>query len=308
MVTASDVRRGLTSLPGFVREYGLSGGVRRWSGIVYNRATSEVTGRSIFDEEWDLCVLLDACRADELERYRDEYEWLDTVGRFDSLASCTWNWVPRTVEHTPRDVLERTVYVSANPFVAELIEPGLFRDLDGVFGYAWDESHGTVYPRPVTDRAIHHWRTTRPDRLVVHYLQPHVPFLTGSAATLDRSNFSQETESVNDAWDRVTRGTLDRDTAIERYRQTLRTVLEDVDLLLSCIEADDVVVTADHGEAFGEWELYGHPGGVDLPCLTRVPWVRTSATRERDYEPTTDPTEGDKPAREAQLRALGYRE
>ncbi|WP_206536671.1 sulfatase-like hydrolase/transferase [Halococcus thailandensis] len=252
--------------------------------------------------------MLDACRADELARQRTAFEWLGVVGRHPSLASCTWNWMPRTVAATPASVLEKTAYVCANPFSADYCSPDQFHELDEVWRYAWDKRKGTVYPRPVTDRAIHQWRTETPSRMIVHYLQPHVPFLSDDADPLSRNNFDHDIESIPDAWDRVTRGELSRQTAITRYRETLECVLEDVELLLSNIDAERVVITADHGESFGEWGLYGHVNQIDLPCLTSVPWVETSATDRGTHTPTTDETEGTTIKRADQLRALGYSE
>lgn len=311
MISAGTIRRGVASVPGFVDEYGFSGGLRRWFGIAYHTATGEISGQSIFSEEWDVCVILDACRADELERFVGEYNWLETVDRFPSLASCTWNWVPRTVEETPESTLGETVYVSGNPFPKELTEPGTFAEVDEVYRYAWDDERGTVYPRPMTDAAVRQWRETDPGRMVVHYVQPHVPFLSDDADSLSQTNFTHGEESVDDAWDRVTKGELDRSIAIERYRESLAAVLRDVDLLLSSIDAERVVVTADHGEAFGEWGLYGHPQGIDVPCLTSVPWVRAEATDDGTYEPAPAPTEADAAddrSTAERLRALGYAE
>ncbi|WP_411968828.1 hypothetical protein [Haloferax sp. YSSS75] len=306
MVTPQELRKGLTSLPGFVNKYGYSGGSRRWFGIVYHRATGTITGRSIFEEEWDVCIILDACRADELQRQSDDYTWMQQVGRFPSLASCTWNWLPRTIERTPPHVLDGTTYVSANPFSGEFCDSDTFGDVDEVWRYAWDNQWGTVLPRPVTDRAIHHGRESNYDRLLVHYVQPHVPFLTEGAEALDRSNFDFDTKSNPDAWDRVTSGELARQVAIGRYRKTLQVVLEEVDILLRNIDAERVVVTADHGEAFGEWGIYGHPNGIDLPCLTEVPWVETTATDEGTHTPADYDTQLEEISRESQLRALGY--
>jgi len=312
MVSADTIWKGVTSVPGFVDEFGLSGGLRRWFGIVYHTAASDVSGQSIFSEEWDVCVILDACRADELARFTSSFDWLDEVDTFPSLASCTWNWVPRTVEETDPAVLRETVYVSGNPFPEELTDPGTFADVDEVYRYAWDDDRGTVYPRPVTDAAVRQWRESDPERMVVHYIQPHVPFLTDDADSLSQANFTHGEKSVEDEWDRVTKGALDRSVAIERYRESLGLALQNVDLLLSSIDAERVVVTADHGEAFGEWGLYGHPQGIDIPALTSVPWVVTDATNDGDYEPAParsgeDLDGGDRTTAE-RLQALGYTE
>lgn len=308
MVTPTEIRKGITSIPSFVRKYGVSGGLNRWSGIVYNRAVRSVDGRSIFDEEWDVCILLDACRADELENQRSNFDWIDTVGRFPSLGSCTWNWLPKTLEVTSDETLQETTYVCANPFSERFCTQDQFHELDEVWRYAWDEKKGTVYPRAVTDRAIHHGRTTDASRLLVHYIQPHVPFLSNEAESLTRANFTHEKESAFDAWERVTRGELSRQAAISMYRDTLERVLVDVELLLSNIQADDVVVTADHGEAFGEWGLYGHPEYIDLPCLTQVPWLETVAVDEETYTPKEYERTETGVSTEEQLAALGYAE
>ena len=308
MVTLSEAKKGITSIPGFVEQYGLTGGLSRFAGIAYHRATKDITGRSIFDEQWDVCVILDACRADELAKQRHEFEWIEQVDQFPSLASCTWDWLPRTLDGTPEKVLKNTTYVSANPFSGEFCSRNQFYELDEVWRYAWDEHRGTVRPRPVTDRAIHHWRNTDTPRLLVHYVQPHVPFLSSGAQTLSRANFDHEEDSVFDAWDRVTRGQLPRETATGMYRETLNEVLQDVDLLLSNLQAERVVITADHGEAFGEWGLYGHPEKIDLPCLTQVPWVVTSGENKRTHEPSDYERTSNEVSRSEQLEALGYAE
>ena len=317
MSTLSEIQKGITELPGFVRSYGMAGGLKRWGGICYTRATRSVSGRSIFDAEWDLCIILDACRADELQRFQShpEYGWLGSVDRYPSLASCTWNWLPRTLAATPDEELAETTYVCANPFSERFCAPDQFDRLDEVWRDAWDDDLGTVPPRPVTDRAIAHGRERGLEssgRLLIHYLQPHVPFLADGAATLGRSNFDHDHDSTPDAWDRVTAGTLDRDRAVAMYQETLRKVLDEVSLLLSNLDAERAVVTADHGEAFGERGLYGHPNKIDLPCLTQVPWVETRATDERTYTPDVDTSQNrdDDSERETsvseRLHALGY--
>lgn len=306
MLSPTLIKKGLGSLPAAIAEYGASGGLHRWSGIVYNRATKTVRGRSIFEEEWDVCIVLDACRFDELEHQRGNFDWIGEIDRFQSLASCTWNWLPRTLETTSNELLAETTYVTANPFSGHFCSADQFFELDEVWRYAWDEQRGTVYPRPVTDRSIEHWRNTSASRMVVHYLQPHAPFLAREAAPLSEANFTFDEESLPDPWDRVTRGELPRDVAISRYRETLASVLEDVTTLLSNLAADRVVVTADHGEAFGEWGLYGHPEEIALPCLVRVPWVETTARDRRSHTPDTYDRTEPSVSRNEQLNALGY--
>lgn len=93
----------------------------------------------------------------------------------------------------------------------------------------------------------------------------------------------------------------------EAYLATLRYVLDDVALLLENVDAERVVITADHGEAFGEWGFYGHTVGCPHPVVRRVPWVETTATDEETHESAVTPEVDAAFDRDQHLRDLGYR-
>ena len=71
------------------------------------------------------------------------------------------------------------------------------------------------------------------------------------------------------------------------------------------------MLSSDHGEAFGEWGLYGHYRHVPVRALREVPWVKTSATDKQTYEPALEPPENsndeDDSDAEERLNALRYR-
>lgn len=141
----------------------------------------------------------------------------------------------------------------------------------------------------------------------MHYLQPHVPFVSLDHFRALRRNFDLNSAGRSDEWDQVTRREPDRETAVEGYRTNLVTVLESVETLLNNVDAERAVVTADHGEAFGEYGIYGHPD-VPLNCLTTVPWVETTATDERTHRPRSYETEaGGGMDVGSRLDALGYK-
>jgi hypothetical protein len=88
----------------------------------------------------------------------------------------------------------------------------------------------------------------------------------------------------------------------------LEYVLDDVALLLENMDAETVVISADHGNALGEFGFYGHPPHSPLPSVRRVPWVETTATDSGDYEPTQE-ADGEVPTGEeveSRLKDLGY--
>ncbi|WP_299234989.1 hypothetical protein [Natronomonas sp.] len=259
-------------------------------------------GTNVYEREWDLLVVLDACRVDLLRSVADEYAFLDGVDRMTSVGSMSKEWMGKTFTDEYARETANTAYVTANVFSERMLAADRFRDLDEVWRYGWDETADTVPPRPVTDRAIRTARETDPDRLIVHYVQPHHPFI-GLDAGFDADPFGPAvSDTVVDA---LRKDRIDAERFWEAYRDNLRLALDDVELLLSNVDADRVAITADHGDALGEWGIYDHPVGCLHPSVRSVPWARTTATDGRTYEPETD-RDGVDPDIEARLRSLGY--
>lgn len=159
----------------------------------------------------------------------------------------------------------------------------------------------------MTDRAITNWRKHRPDQLIVHYMQPHRPFVT-----LADEGRSLEpiiaTDGEYDEFDLLQRGDISYGEAWSAYKQTLRGVLKQVELLCRNIEADDIVVSADHGNAFGEWGVYGHLEQAPIDGIRYVPWCRANAEYAGDYEPPEYETDVEvtDDLVESRLADLGY--
>jgi len=79
-------------------------------------------------------------------------------------------------------------------------------------------------------------------------------------------------------------------------------------LLLRNLDAETVIISADHGNAVGEWGVYGHPVGFPHPAVKRVPWVETEANDSHGHTPkiqSTASSEVETKAKE-RLRDLGY--
>ncbi|GAB7121150.1 alkaline phosphatase family protein [Natrinema pallidum] len=270
------------------------------------RLDKRVSGDSIFDYEWDMLVVLDACRPDLLEEVAEGYDFLpNEPATIRSKGSGSRTWMDRNFTSEWRSEIENTAYVTGNPYSDDYVNPGGFAHLDEVWRYAWDDDQGTVPARSITDRAIDTARTHNPDRLLVHYMQPHFPSIPDPIGSgIDIETFG-EWESV---WDDLESGEIATERVWKSYRKNLEYVLEDVELLLENVNAENTVISADHGNAFGELGFYGHPPHNPLPCLRRVPWVETYASDENSYEPnkerqTVDVSESDV---ESRLEDLGY--
>jgi len=259
-------------------------------------------GTNVYEREWDVLVVLDACRVDLLRSVADEYDFLGEIERVESVGSMSKEWMAKTFTDEHADEVADTAYVTSNVFSERMLNADRFGSLEEVWRDGWDEEADTVLPRTMTDRAIRTAREDDPDRLIVHYVQPHHPFV-GLEAGFDADPFGPAlSDTVVDA---LRKDKIDREAFWEAYRDNLRLALDDVELLLSNVDADRVAITADHGDALGEWGIYDHPVGCLHPAVRTVPWTTTTATDRGTYVPEID-RETDDSAVEDRLQALGY--
>ena len=263
------------------------------------RRTHDPGGIDVIREAWDLLVVLDACRYDT---FAEHCELAGTLRRRRSRGSHTseflWgNFAERR--------LHDTVYVTAN------VQPYVYREaldlhhVEHVWLNGYDEETGTVPPGAVTDAALAAAERFPDKRLVVHYLQPHYPFLDGP-------DFEHGTMEF---WDAVARGELDADPDQLRawHERNLERAMPAVEQLLASF-GGRAVVTADHGTALGERARpvpvreWGHPWGIYTEPLIAVPWLVREGNRRRRVEsdpPTEDENYDEETLRE-RLDALGY--
>lgn len=200
--------------------------------------------------------------------------------------------------------MAETAYITGNPHSERLLDATKLAFLDEVWRYAWDEEGKTVPARPITDQTITAARHSSYDRVIAHYMQPHFPCVPTNATS---HGFEPGKGLTGSIWDELRRGRIDKELAWGLYVQNVDYVLDEVELLLSSIDAEKVVITADHGNAFGEQFVWGHPNGLSMPCLREVPWFETSATKEGEYTPSDYETEEtDEQTVDDRLEALGY--
>lgn len=290
------------------QRYGVGPGLRMLLGKAYTRWRFSYPGDATFDRDWDVLVILDACRVDLMQELAPRYPFLQPVETFPSLGGNTWEWMAGNFGDEFGEEMGRTAYICANPFSAEYLDPGDFGMLDEVWRYQWNEEHGTVLPGPVTDRAITVGREQHPDRLLVHYLQPHNPFIRSDASpSRDLDVFGGDTDAatVGD-WVLLQRGVRTREGVWADYKDNLDLVLEQVAILRENFDADTMVVSSDHGNAIGEYWIYGHPAHIPLACVRSVPWCVTSGRDRHTYDPPSYDRSTQPRTVDDRLAALGY--
>lgn len=282
----------------------------------------------IWDREWDICLVLDATRYDLWQEVASEYNLPSESGY--SVGSASVEWINNTFSDQFHSEWLETAHVTANPHtghpsdfsqhtsasVYPLRERGL-PYLDEVWVDQWHTQDGlkTVVPERVTDRAMYAWNTQHSfDRLLVHYMQPHIPFRTHPEWSPGWSNKLQFGKPLaqygkKDDWMKLKAGLIDADDLWNAYKDNLRWVLDEVQRWIETTDAT-ILITSDHGNAMGEFGIYGHPPKSGVPELRKVPAVTVEGTNETTMEYTlhgNPPVISDgKPGRKEQLEALGY--
>jgi hypothetical protein len=277
---------------------------------VYNKGLQGVSrlrnpGIPVYDRDWDLLIIVDACRLDLMREVAPGYDYIDHIAPFRSLDSMTLLWMQKNFVPAYADEMAETAYVCGNPFSAEALDPDDFLALDEVWEYVWEDP-GTVPPRAITDRTITAAREHDPDRLIVHYMQPHCPFLSRPGLTQGKRLDKFGNQEWDDVWQKLRAGRLSREEVWAGYRENLELALDDIGLLLENVDAEHAVITSDHGNALGEWFVYGHPPTMPMDCLRVVPWVETTAVDRGTHVPETVAQTSEETDREEQLAALGY--
>lgn len=276
-------------------------------------------GQSILEREWDNLILLDACRYD---LFAETAELPGVLMKRRSVASATPGFIRETFEGgTFHDI----VYVTSNPYVDILLPDGTFHAVDHVWRDGWDEELATVHPDTMADRARAAQDRYPDKRILVHYLQPHYPFV-GEIRVSEGNTFGVRDEALTGRtlgaedrkptpFERLQAGELSREEVWRAYRSNLEYALPSVEALMTDLPGLNVI-TSDHGNALGEraWpfpvRVYGHPLGIYTPALTEVPW-QEYRNGERKAATAAPPVESDvRPEAdvEERLRSLGYAE
>lgn len=236
-------------------------------------------------ENWDVLMVLDACRYDAFERVWRQMPHGQLKGQLDkriSVGSHTVTWLKQTFRDRDRDAA-RIVYLATNPHISKrhMARLGMdagFAHIEELYQTRWDDRERTVMPAAVAEEYLR-LRDAMPGRkFILHFLQPHTPYV---GKTRVRTSTSAEMPGAVDA-DGVpnsgpTELALIEDCQIslaqglQAYDDNLRLVLDCVMGLLPKISGR-VAITADHGELFGEYGIYGHPEELYVPELIEVPW------------------------------------
>jgi len=263
----------------------------------------------IHETNWDVLIILDECRYDYFKRiYQDFFN--GGLSPVESMAGATAPWFKKTFTgHYPD-----TVYVSANPVVnsmgigawgADSVDAHKkFHRVIDVWDKGWSKELNTTPPNEVTEHALKEIRADSSKRFIVHYLQPHEPYIP----LLKQNNGEENTSKYNsgkiqnllietgkkiiDSLPKKIENKLDsreiHSLAVKylgatprfpeeiaqimglgelqkQYQRNLKLALKEVKKLVNQLGDREVVLTSDHGESIRE-KGWGHR-------QMKVPWL-----------------------------------
>jgi len=223
--------------------------------------------------EWDNLIILDGCR---LDTYQEAVN-LQADSRI-SAGSTSWEFLEENFSEGDRS---DTVYISANPYT----HPDLFKEHTGreigevfheVFNLLYDDRYyseeaGVVRPESVREVAELAAKLYPKKRLIIHFMQPHHPFLTSDSEPVKISKIGRGKHELDTPWEKAERGDLSHAKVSSLYKENLYLVWNEVEKLQESLTGT-TVVTADHGNFLGEKGFYGHPGGRSEKPVREIPW------------------------------------
>ncbi len=220
-------------------------------------------GIHVLNEDWDFLIILDACRYDTFKKLNFIKGKLE---KKISLGSNTVGWFRRNFTKPYYDI----VYIMGNPKIITANSSGVkFFHQENVWDYGWDDLLNTVPPENVSEAALKLSKKYPDKRMIIHYVQPHVPYI-GKTLIKDKKGKILDGLAISDE---VKFNNYPISKIKKAYEENLKIVLDDVNKLIKGLRGK-IVVTADHGELFGEWGLYFHPEGIYIKKLIEIPWLK----------------------------------
>jgi len=263
--------------------------------IFYKRIVGN-KGVYIMEKDWDNLIILDACR----------YDLFKEVNNIPGILEFVISRGSHTGEFLRNNFKGRkyadTVYVTANPLVDYHVRD-CFHEIVSVWKDGWSDEYETVLPKTMVEYALEADKKYPHKRLIIHFVQPHYPFLGEKYGNRFGREYVGMTRAKDDAlgivadhgisiWDALREGKFEKETVWDAYKENLQLTLPYVKELVDKLRGK-TVISADHGNLFGErvpplfLREYGHSSGIYAKNLVEMPWlVIESKDRKQIIEAT----------------------
>jgi len=255
----------------------------------------------IHSTDWDVLLVLDACRYDFFERYYEEILTEGGLQKTTSSTTFTFGWIMDNFG----EGFDAT-FICTEPIkdsihdVSNKIKHGntidvtkYFRWVLDVYSTGWVKP-GLIYPEAV-NQALRHHLDNSGHRVIVKYIQIHDPYIywlkkgfvgngykqliKGNWRKLLYEVISDETywtvckkfgvppeNWLNDLWLKHGNGGI-----VKGYCEDLLMMMRYCKGIIDDYPDRNIVITSDHGERLGEYGRYSH-GGKRTTVIKEVPW------------------------------------
>ncbi|MEB3755319.1 MAG: hypothetical protein GSR79_00435 [Desulfurococcales archaeon] len=221
--------------------------------------------------KWKTLIILDAMRYDIFNNYisfliknfeKDKHKVISLVTV--SPASNTPQWYGYYKLFLRKLTQEEgLILITFNPVPYVEKVHTFFFSVHNLWKDIWDEKMNAVSPdlalKSIMSIIFRNKLKNYKGRYLIHLLYPHAPYLVGQKAYtlqdfLKLSNSPQKLKFI-------------------MQKAYLSNTLHGILLLkkLLKIVPKPIIITADHGELLGEYNLFLHPGGLKIPFLRLVP-------------------------------------
>lgn len=283
----------------------------------YHTRMNDEFGELVVEKDWDNLLIIDACRYDTFEEQYESHRLEGDLSRFTSAASQSWEFMEKNFQGRE---LHDTVYVSANPYTPG-IDEDVFHALLSLLE-EWDEEKQTVLPETVVDKALEAQENYPNKKLVVHFMQPHYPFLGPTGEEIEHRGYSGG-DSVDRSepaiwallqWSHRGYENVTEEKVWEAYRENLDIAIEHASELAAELPGKSVM-TSDHGVLIGgrmspiPAKGYGHKAGLRDPDVVEVPWFEFDYDERKEIKSEAPDvyTEMESEVVEDRLDAFGYK-
>ncbi|MFX0001880.1 MAG: hypothetical protein ACFFAA_03030 [Promethearchaeota archaeon] len=256
-------------------------------------------GIYILDEEWDNLIILDACRYDFFEKIYKNYKIEGILEKKISRGTHTSSFL---TENFKNKFYNDIIYITANPYVDILLKGKLFKIIS-LWKEEWDAEYHTVLPKNMYILTLNAIKKYPNKKIIIHFMQPHYPYigynlkfnnletirdtaLKKKDAIVKSPNKKRIKENFFTLYSSYVYGMIDIGIHLRGYWKNLEYTFPYIEKLLKILPGI-TVITADHGEAFGEFihpflpiRYYGHRNGVRIPILVNVPWLTVKQENE----------------------------
>lgn len=261
-------------------------------------------GDPVWDDNWDVLCILDACRHETFEQmFGGTYD----IGSRTSVGANSSEWMRRTFREEYASIIDDTAYVSGNPFSNyDENTPHAPETLSNVWENSWDEDIGTIHPQPLIDEAIRIQRNKNPNRIIIHFMQPHFPSVPENIGEGIHSPHAIKTDGSKSAMELLRYNQLDYAEVVDAYEKNLVYVMEEIERTLLGNIDGKVAFSADHGEMIGEYGIHGHFKSLPFESVRKVPWATVTSEDNEMYEPPEKQSSMVNQTVKTRLNSLGY--